>query len=563
MTIINNVFNKKFAAIIVLFVILTPTPGVRILAQTCDPLPTDPDQLLECNLNDNQYFPAKTYEPGTDPSNPAQFPANGTFGIAAAYNPTNDKLLVAAHNSQNDRITIQGYMADPVSLATIGSAFRIDTSGGDGFRGSPKIAYSADANKFLVIWLDTRPCGERCSSIYGRFVSADGVPEGTRDIAINTVGSLAMEIAYDSVNKKFVIGYEPAGSVMFKTVDLNGNISAGHTIATSYEYQGQMGLAVNSNQNEYWFTFTVASGDGTTENDRSVLTRFDAKNLTKVGSDTQLSTPRQGHNAFGQSRIAYSPQDGSATAMWLERGREGVAGMWGRTIYDDGSMSDEYPIITTQTFIYSEGYSSNQISYNPWTNTYFVFSGDWDGNAVITEIGSEGFVYSNEYAISINTESGFLDNLKQWLMPRAYAAFGSFNVVGAVTIHGAVTLASRNYTTVVATSYASPNVPGPTVSQPASVPPTGTAPDTKSLPKLINQIYVWGLGLSVLLALLMMVLGGYYIMTAAGNAEQATKGKEFITSALIGVVIIFTAYLLLNQINPDLVNFNLDSLKGL
>jgi hypothetical protein len=81
------------------------------------------------------------------------------------------------------------------------------------------------------------------------------------------------------------------------------------------------------------------------------------------------------------------------------------------------------------------------------------------------------------------------------------------------------------------------------------------------LPTLINQIYVWSLGVGALLALLMCVLGGYYYMTSAGNAEQSSKGKEYITSALIGLVIIFTAYLLLREINPDLVNFNVNSLK--
>ena len=83
------------------------------------------------------------------------------------------------------------------------------------------------------------------------------------------------------------------------------------------------------------------------------------------------------------------------------------------------------------------------------------------------------------------------------------------------------------------------------------------------LPKCVNQIYVWSLGLAVLLALLMIIVGGYHIMTAGGNAEQSTKGKEYITSALIGVVILFCAYLLLHQINPDLVNFNINSLNGL
>jgi len=85
----------------------------------------------------------------------------------------------------------------------------------------------------------------------------------------------------------------------------------------------------------------------------------------------------------------------------------------------------------------------------------------------------------------------------------------------------------------------------------------------EALPKCINQIYVWSLGISALLALLMVVVGGYYYMTSAGNAENATKGVEMIWSAVIGLALLFGAYLLLNTINPDLVKFNTDSFNGL
>jgi hypothetical protein len=91
----------------------------------------------------------------------------------------------------------------------------------------------------------------------------------------------------------------------------------------------------------------------------------------------------------------------------------------------------------------------------------------------------------------------------------------------------------------------------------------GQTDTSTTLPRCVNQVYVWSLGIAVLLAMLMIVLGGYYLMTSGGNAEQATKGKEYITSALIGVVLLFCAYLLLKEINPDLVNFKLDSLKDL
>lgn len=76
-----------------------------------------------------------------------------------------------------------------------------------------------------------------------------------------------------------------------------------------------------------------------------------------------------------------------------------------------------------------------------------------------------------------------------------------------------------------------------------------------SLGKCVNQIYLWALGLSGILAVLMMVLGGYLVMTAGGNAQQSSKGKEYIMSSIVGLGLLFGAYLILNTINPDLVNF--------
>jgi hypothetical protein len=63
--------------------------------------------------------------------------------------------------------------------------------------------------------------------------------------------------------------------------------------------------------------------------------------------------------------------------------------------------------------------------------------------------------------------------------------------------------------------------------------------------------------------MLMLILGGYYYMTAAGNAEQSGKGVEIIWSAIIGMALLFGAFLLLNTINPDLVTFPVDSLNCL
>jgi len=77
------------------------------------------------------------------------------------------------------------------------------------------------------------------------------------------------------------------------------------------------------------------------------------------------------------------------------------------------------------------------------------------------------------------------------------------------------------------------------------------------IPACVSQIYTWSLGISAILATLMIVYGGYLVMTAAGNGEQASEGKEAISSALVGMVLLFAAYLILRTINPALVDFNL------
>jgi hypothetical protein len=547
--------------IFILTAILLPNSQVLLAQTACDPNSMDTDQILNCGLGGD--IPAKTYDPGTDPSNPATFPFSGIGGIASAYSDKTDSLLVVGHQiASNGSRQILAVLANPKTLAVKSQAIRVDSNG---TAGSPMVVYSSDLEKFFVVWEDTR-CNS-CRNTYGRFVSADGKLEGTTDFSINNGAAFLSGVAYDPTNKLFVVAYDNGGSsIAFRTVDDQGKVSNATTVISSYDYQGQGDVTVNTNLNEYWFSYTEATGvDAKTEDSRAMVSRFDAKTLKPIGKPIQLSVPRIGHNTFGQTKIDYSP-NGGAMVMWLERGREGIAGMWGRAISDSGILSDEFPVITVGTNIYSDGFSSNTIKYNPWTETFFVFSGDWNGNAWVTEIDLGGLIYSNEPAIGLMA----LDNGNSWwqklsavFIKKALAAVGSFNVTGAVTPFGASTFASRNYNTVVGTSYSSVNAPINNPSPANPVPQIPNPTDVKKLPTLVSQIYIWSLGIGVLLALLMSILGGYYYMTSGGNAEQASKGKEFITGALLGLAILFGAYLLLNQINPDLVNFNLNSLKSL
>lgn len=74
----------------------------------------------------------------------------------------------------------------------------------------------------------------------------------------------------------------------------------------------------------------------------------------------------------------------------------------------------------------------------------------------------------------------------------------------------------------------------------------------------VSKIYIWSIGISGLLAVVMSVFGGYLVMSARGNGQQAARGKSYIYSSLMGMVLLLGAYLLLNTINPDLTNFSVE-----
>ncbi|HEY4494095.1 MAG TPA: hypothetical protein VJB95_01525, partial [Candidatus Paceibacterota bacterium] len=60
------------------------------------------------------------------------------------------------------------------------------------------------------------------------------------------------------------------------------------------------------------------------------------------------------------------------------------------------------------------------------------------------------------------------------------------------------------------------------------------------------------IGLSAVMAVVMIVLGGIEYMTSE-LVSSKENGKQRITNAIFGLVIALGAYALLNTINPDLL----------
>jgi len=86
----------------------------------------------------------------------------------------------------------------------------------------------------------------------------------------------------------------------------------------------------------------------------------------------------------------------------------------------------------------------------------------------------------------------------------------------------------------------------------------GTCPKDwqTSISSYITRLYQFGLMISGLVALGVIMYGAVLYTLSAGNVASKEEGKEWMKSAIYGVVLLFGAYLILYTINPNLVRLS-------
>ncbi len=108
--------------------------------------------------------------------------------------------------------------------------------------------------------------------------------------------------------------------------------------------------------------------------------------------------------------------------------------------------------------------------------------------------------------------------------------------------------------------------PGEPVPAPGPGPTNGGFPNIPiplyNVDDLVEEIFRWSLSLVGIAIFFAFVYAGWLYLTAAGRAGQIGKAKEVMLNALIGAIILLSAYLILYTINPDLVKQTL-TLPGL
>lgn len=77
----------------------------------------------------------------------------------------------------------------------------------------------------------------------------------------------------------------------------------------------------------------------------------------------------------------------------------------------------------------------------------------------------------------------------------------------------------------------------------------------------IALLYNYLIGVAVIVAIVMIMYGGFRWITAAGSPEKIGQAKSTIVSAIVGLLLALFSYTLLNTINPALVRLEMPRIK--
>ena len=82
------------------------------------------------------------------------------------------------------------------------------------------------------------------------------------------------------------------------------------------------------------------------------------------------------------------------------------------------------------------------------------------------------------------------------------------------------------------------------------------------LPKYIQVFYNYGLSVAGILAAVMLMAGGTLWLVSGGDSGKVGQAKDIISGSLIGLVILFSTWIILNTINPELLKMKPLSMSG-
>ncbi len=84
----------------------------------------------------------------------------------------------------------------------------------------------------------------------------------------------------------------------------------------------------------------------------------------------------------------------------------------------------------------------------------------------------------------------------------------------------------------------------------------GETGSTQYIAEYIVAIYRYGISIGAILATVVLMAAGLMWLTSGGSQEKIGQAKNMISGSIIGLVLLFGSYTILNTVNPELVSFN-------
>lgn len=85
--------------------------------------------------------------------------------------------------------------------------------------------------------------------------------------------------------------------------------------------------------------------------------------------------------------------------------------------------------------------------------------------------------------------------------------------------------------------------------------PINNHPSVSNFSGYLELVFDWAMEMIGILAVLMVIYGGYRYITSQGDQAAITEAKDIIIGALTGLLLVLLAYLILSAVSPDLVKF--------
>ncbi|MBP9822093.1 MAG: hypothetical protein KBC81_01455 [Candidatus Pacebacteria bacterium] len=481
---------------------------------------TDPTGTSSCTSETDPNTPPDT---GAAPTTPDQ-PIGGVTALSGknpglAFNPSNELWLVVAESNNK----IQGQLMTNRNK-TSGAVLNI--GGSDAH--TPKVAYSIDLKKYLVIWTSGQdPNGV----LWGQLLDNDAKNSGQAFRIASGGAHLypAGNIQYDTTKKQFVFAYEKSGNavdVMYAGVSGTGAVITPVKLDNVRLKGSAPSLAINTSTGEY----CVSYSDG----NKTVVQPISPSG--SVGTPSDITT--QSADTAG---IIFNKSGNSYTVAWID---------------PDGNVLEKTILTCADDLDTDPNNMINGANIGvlvPGQNGFGLFvvkSTMTDDSFTLYSDSGNGASPQSLFSGAWKPTEGYWTALTQNTLTGTYGAVASPDTKTVKFV--------SNIGTTITNAPNNGAVEGATNLQ---VPSNGLPTD---IGDLISKIYNWSLGLIGLIIFIRFFFAGFLWFTAAGNASNVTRAKGIMENAVYGTIILFSAFVILNSINPDLVGgkVNFPGLSG-